>query len=82
MSIPDQRELTQAPRGDVTARFILAEARALGIRIGAAPDGSDWVMLVPRSVPRETRVWFARKLKEFRAEVIDLILRENAGGQS
>lgn len=57
---------------------LLNQALALGIRVGAAPDGSELVMLGPVKVPYETQKWFATKLDEFRAEVIDIILRENA----
>ena len=35
-------------------------------------------MLAPVRVPYETQKWFATKLDEFRAEIIDFILRENA----
>ena len=78
MSIPDQKELTQAARGDVSARFILAEALALGNRVGCALDGSELV-LAPMRVPRETRRQLERELFRYQAEVIDIILRENAG---
>ena len=76
MSIHDERNIAQAPRGDVSARFILDEATTLGIRVGI--DGEELVMLAPVRVPYETQKWFATKLDEFRAEIIDFILRENA----
>jgi hypothetical protein len=80
MSIHDRQDLTQAARGDAVAKFILAEAANLGI--GIATDGiSKLLIMGPPSVPRETRAWFMRKLREFRAEVIEIILRE-AGGRS
>jgi len=72
----------QAPRGDVSARFILEAALGLGIRVGCALDGSDLVMLAPVKVPSETQKWFSTKLEEFRAEIIAIIQRENAGGAS
>ena len=74
------RSPTQAPRGDVTARFILDAASKLGIAVGCALDGSE--LVAPLKVPRETRRRFERKLDEFRADVIDIIQRENEGGQS
>ena len=83
MPIPDQKELTQGAHGDVTARFILDEARALDIRIGCALDGSDeLIMVAPLKVPRDVRCWFETKLNEFREQIIDLIQRKNAGGRS
>jgi len=59
-----------------SAAFILDEATALGIRI--ATDGDELIMLVPLRVPRETRRWFEIQLHEFRAEVVNIILRKNA----
>jgi len=78
MSLHDRRDLTQAARGAVTAKaaFILDEATALGIHVGT--DGTELVMLAPMRVPREVRVWFEKKIDEYRAEIIDFIRRENA----
>ena len=75
MSIHDERNIAQAPRGVVTARFILDEAATLGIRVGT--DGNELLMLAPVRV-NETQKWFATKLDEFRAEIIAVIQRENA----
>jgi hypothetical protein len=61
-----------------SARFILDEATALGIRVGASDDGSEFVMVAPMRVPRETRRWFETRLEEHRAEVIEII-QKNAG---
>ena len=80
MSIHDERNIAQAARGVVTARFILDEAAALGIRVGT--DGNELLMVAPLRVPREARRWFETKLDEYKAEVIDFIQRENAGGWS
>jgi hypothetical protein len=68
MSLPDDRRLTQAARAAGNARVILDAATARGIRIGT--DGDDLLMLVPVRV------------KEYRAEIIDIIQRENGGGRA
>ena len=84
MSLHDRRDLTQAPRGaaldeaDCEAAFILREAQALGIRVRT--DGSELLALMPVQVPRETRLWFETKLYEYKAKVIEVIQRDNAGG--
>ena len=76
--LPDVRRLTQAPRAAVTARFIPDEATALGIRVGCDADGSELILVAPMRVPRAVRVQFEAALNEFRAEVIEIIRRENA----
>jgi hypothetical protein len=59
-------------------RDLLDEALELGIRVGVAPEGSEIILVAPLKVPYETRRWFEKKIDEFRAEVIDIIQRENA----
>jgi hypothetical protein len=59
---------------DEAAAFILAEATALGIRIG--PDGDDLVMLVPGRIPCASRWTFEIALENYRAEVIEIVMRE------
>jgi hypothetical protein len=61
-----------------SAALVLDAALALGIHVGVAPDGSEIVLLAPLKVPREVRKWFEHRIDEFRAEVIAVILRENA----
>ena len=57
------------------ARFILAEAEALGIRIGT--NGTDdLVMLAPLRIPRASRRTFEAALEEYRAEIIEIVWRE------
>jgi hypothetical protein len=68
-AVPDSKALR-------AAAFILHAALELNIRIGT--DGSELVMIAPLKVPRETRVWFEKKLDEFREEIIDFIKKENA----
>lgn len=62
------------------AAFVLREALALNICVGT--DGNELVMLAPMRVSIETREWFYRQLYELKSEVIDIILRKNAGGGS
>lgn len=56
------------------ARFILAEAQALGLRIGT--NGCDLILAPPRSMPSESYFSFQRAIIEHRAEIIKIILRE------
>ena len=58
------------------AVFVLREAQALGIAVGT--DGTELVMLAPMRVPRDFRRWFEHWLNQFRDEVVDIVLRENA----
>lgn len=71
MSIPRPKDLTQAPRAGAVAAFLLAEAAALGIKIGT--DGTGLVMLAPGQLSRETVEWFYRRLSEHRTDVIAAI---------
>jgi hypothetical protein len=60
-----------------TARFILAEAEALGIRVGT--NGTDdLVMLAPLRIPRASRRTFEIALEEYRAEIIEIVWREGS----
>jgi hypothetical protein len=75
----------EALRAAATARFILNEALSHGVKVGAALDGSDLVMLAPRHMPRDVARWFENKLAEFREECIAVIQADvaaRAGGQS
>jgi hypothetical protein len=57
------------------ARFILAEARKLDIRVGT--NGvDDLVVLAPLRIPRATRISFEDAVNEYRAELIDIVWRE------
>jgi hypothetical protein len=64
---------------DCEAASILAEALALGIRVGT--NGAELLMIAPLKVPREVHVQFEIALNKFRAEVIEIIQRENAARQ-
>jgi len=66
---------TQA-NATLAATIILDTARALGIHVGCALDGSELLMVAPLRVPREVRRWFEYWLDEFRDEVIGIIQRE------
>jgi hypothetical protein len=57
---------------------MLILAKAAGIAIGT--DGDELAMLVPLKVPRDVRSWFENELYKYKAEVIDIIQRENGGG--
>jgi len=54
---------------------------ALGIRVGAAPDGSELILVAPMRVPYDVRRWFEIWLNEFRAEVI-AVIQADAGGRT
>jgi hypothetical protein len=57
------------------ARFILAEARKLGIRVGT--NGTDdLVVLAPLRIPRATRDTFEKAVIEYEAELIEIVWRE------
>jgi len=58
--------------------FVLNAALDLGIRIGAAPDGSELIMVAPMRVPYAVRRQFEIVLENHQAEIIDFIQRENA----
>jgi hypothetical protein len=60
-----------------SARFILDEATALGIRVGASSDGNELIIAVPGRIPREIIRCFEARLHEYRTEVIEVILRGN-----
>ena len=64
-----------ATRGKCAA-FILNEAAGLGIRVGASNDGEVF-MVVPARVPREVRCWFETALYNYKAEIIEVILRSS-----
>jgi len=53
--------------------FVLQSALELGIRIGAAPDGSELLMVVPMNVPTAIRRQFERLLAEHQQEFIAAI---------
>jgi hypothetical protein len=57
------------------AELILREARAAGIAVGT--DGDEIVLLAPLKVPREVRCWFETALYNYKAEIIEVILRSS-----
>ena len=57
------------------AQFILAEAKALGIRVGT--NGDELVMLAPLRIPYASRRTFEAALEAHRAEIIAHIIAEN-----
>jgi hypothetical protein len=59
-----------------TARFILREATAHGIRIGT--NGCDLIIAPARGLPRASYFSFQRAIIAHRAEVIEIIMREGA----
>jgi hypothetical protein len=61
----------------LAATIILNKALELGIRVGAAPDGSELILVAPLRIPYDVRHWFEVWLDNFRDEAIDIILREN-----
>jgi len=54
----------------IAARALLDAAFRRGIYVGAAPDGSELILVASLRVPRDV-------LDQFRDEVIDIIQREN-----
>lgn len=64
---------------EIAARAILDKALKLGIHVGAAPDGSELILVAPLKMPYETRRWFEIWLENFRDEAIAIITRENGG---
>jgi hypothetical protein len=67
-----------AARSAAVIRFILNEALALGIRVGAAPDASEMIVVIPMRVPRDVAQWFEHELFIRQAEIVQTILQENA----
>jgi hypothetical protein len=58
------------------ARFILDEARALGIAVGT--DGAELVIIAPMRIPRASRLTVEAAFQKHRAEIIAHILAESA----
>jgi hypothetical protein len=56
------------------ARFILTEALKLDIRVGT--NGEELVLLAPLRIPSASRRPFEEALEAYRAEVIEIVLRE------
>ena len=56
------------------ARFILAEAAKLDLRIGT--DGHDLLISPPRSMPSESYFSFQRAIVAHRDEIIEIVMRE------
>ena len=71
-----------AARSAAVIRFILNEALALGIRVGAAPDASEMIVVIPMRVPLEVIRALERALVENKKAVIAAIQHENGGGAS
>jgi hypothetical protein len=57
-----------------------AALHCCGIRVGASNDGRELLMVTPREVPHAVHFWFEHELALRRAEVIQVILRENGRG--
>jgi hypothetical protein len=77
--------IVTAGRGSKAYReveFILTAAHAAGFRVGAAPDGSEMIVIQTVKLPFETAKWFATKLYEFRELVIELINTQQNGAQT
>ena len=56
------------------ARFILAEAEALGMSVGT--NGTELLLSAPLRIPRESRRTFEDALQAYRAEVIEIVMPE------
>ena len=83
MSLPDDRALKQDGRAAQTdLRSLLDAALRLDIHVGAAPDASEMIVVIPLRVPRAISRWFERELSIRQHEIVDYILKENAGGGS
>jgi hypothetical protein len=68
-------QITERRAGCTTARFILDEARALGIAVGT--DGVELVMVAPLRIPRASRLTFEAAFQKSRDEIIAHILAES-----
>jgi hypothetical protein len=55
-------------------RFILAEAAALGMHVGT--NGDELMLLTPLRIPYASRRTFEIALEKYRAEIIQIVLRE------
>ena len=77
MSIPDQKELTQAPRAGAVAAFLLDAADSLNIKV--ATNGVDVITVSTTKVPFETIRWLEAELAKHKRAVIAAILGETAG---
>src|SRR5262249_50840846 len=60
------------------ARAILTAARRRGIHVGAAPDGSELILVASLKVPGNVRRWFEHWIDQFQIEIIAIILNEKA----
>ena len=70
-------ETRERARAAARAAFILDEAQKLGIRVGAAHDGSEYTIITPPRLGRGVGMSFSNAIAEVREAVIDHILREN-----
>jgi hypothetical protein len=64
-------------RDAARAAFILAEALKLGIKVGAANDGSEYTIITPPGLGPSVGMSFSHAIYELRDAVVDHILREN-----
>jgi hypothetical protein len=74
-AVPDAKSLPPA-------EFILDllnAALSFNIRVGAAPDASEMIVVYPPRLPREIARWFQHELYSRQHEIVDFILRKNAG---
>jgi hypothetical protein len=56
------------------ARFILAEAEALGMSVGT--NGTELLLSAPLRIPRASCRTFEDALQAYRAEIIEIVMRE------
>ena len=57
---------------------LLNAALSFNIRVGAAPDASEMIVVYPPRLPREIARWFQHELYSRQHEIVDYILQENA----
>jgi len=70
------------PAAQTNLRSLLDAALSFNIRVGAAPDGSELLAVIPMRVPREISRWFEHELSIRQHEIVDYILKANTGGRS
>jgi hypothetical protein len=64
-------------RGRRVAAFLLSEARSFDIRVGAAPDASELIVVIPLRAPRDVACWFEREFNKHQPAIIEFILWQN-----
>jgi hypothetical protein len=68
---------TVSERDAARAAFILAEAHKLGIKVGAAHDGSEITIVAPRGMKHAVYCTFRDAILKLQPAIINHILVEN-----